>query len=153
MLNEKEKSIMLVLIEDDPGDQKLIRMALASQGYSLDLKTFSVAEDAMEYLAGSIDMEHQELPGLILLDLNMPGMGGKEFLRWIKKDQRLCPIPVIVVTTSDSESDIKECYELQAAGFIQKMSIPSEFVEVMGKLTKYWFETSMRLQTHSRVVG
>jgi two-component system, response regulator len=90
--------------------------------------------------------EKYQKPCLILLDLNMPGMGGKEFLRRIKKDNVLSPIPVVVVTTSDSEADIKECYELQAAGYIQKAAMPAEFNEILRKLVRYWFLTSAVLR-------
>jgi two-component system response regulator len=86
--------------------------------------------------------EKYSRPCLILLDLNMPGMGGKEFLRKIKADDELCIIPVIVLTTSDSEIDIRECYALHAAGYIQKSAIPEEFNLIISKLTHYWFSLS-----------
>ena len=122
------KTVTIMLVEDDPGDQKLIRTALMGQGYKIDLMIASSGESAMNYLQMyKEEPEKCQRPCLILLDLNMPGMGGKEFLRKIKADDELRIIPVIIVTTSDSEADIRECYELQAAGYIQKSAVPEEF--------------------------
>ena len=137
------KTVTIMLVEDDPGDQKLIRTALMGQGYEVDLMIASCGESAINYLQMCKgDSEKYQRPYLILLDLNMPGMGGKEFLRKIKADDELCAIPVIVVTTSDSESDIRECYGLQAAGYIQKSAVPGEFNNMLEKLTRYWFSLS-----------
>jgi CheY-like chemotaxis protein len=88
------------------------------------------------------DSEKYQRPRLILLDLNMPGLGGKEFLKKIKADDELHAIPVVVVTTSDSETCVRKCYELQAAGYIQKSAVPEEFNKIIGKLARYWFSLS-----------
>ena len=137
------KTFTIMLVEDDPGDQKLIRTALMGQGYEVDLVIASSAESAINYLQMSKEnSEKYPRPCLVLLDLNMPGMGGKEFLRKIKADEELCVIPVIVLTTSDSETDIRECYSLHAAGYIQKSAIPEEFNQIISKLTHYWFSIS-----------
>jgi CheY-like chemotaxis protein len=146
MENGKKRTLVL-LVEDDPGDQKLMKTAIMSQGCELELMVTSNGESAMNYLQ-MCEQEPQKYqkPCLILLDLNMPGMGGKEFLRQIKKDDALSAIPVVVVTTSDSEADIRECYELQAAGYIQKAAMPAEFNEILRKLVRYWFLTSAVLR-------
>jgi len=78
-------------------------------------------------------------PDLILLDLNMPGMGGKEFLRRIKGDENLKQIPVVVLTTSDSERDIIDSYNLHASGYVRKPVTLDEFKKVMEKIEEYWF--------------
>jgi len=146
MENDKKRTLVL-LVEDDPGDQKLMKTAIMNQGCELELMITPNGESAMNYLqmCEQEPQEHQK-PCLILLDLNMPGMGGKEFLRRIKKDNALTAIPIVVVTTSDSEADIKECYELQAAGYIQKAAMPAEFNEILKKLVRYWFLTSAVLR-------
>jgi CheY-like chemotaxis protein len=134
------KTVTVMLVEDDPGDQKLIKTALMGQEYGVNLIIVPSGESAINYLRMcKEDSEKYQRPCLILLDLNMPGMGGKEFLRRVKADDELHAIPVIIVTTSDSENDIRECYELHAAGYIQKSAIPEEFNEIMKKLTRYWF--------------
>ena len=138
-----EEQVLVLLVEDDPGDQKLIKTVIMSQSYGVNLMIASCGESAMNYLQMcKEDSGKCRKPCLILLDLNMPGMGGKEFLRKVKADDELCAIPVVIVTTSDSEADIRECYGLQAAGYIQKSAVPEEFNEIIKKLTRYWFSLS-----------
>ena len=72
----------------------------------------------------------------------MPGMGGKRFLRSIKADERLCTIPVVVVSTSGAEQDVTESYKLHAAGYVQKSSSLDKLRRIIQKLTQYWFATS-----------
>ncbi len=134
---------VIVMIDDDRIDREVIRAALLSQDYPLRLEVFGSAEEAMIYLEKSaFDPKQYPLPKLILLDLNMPGMNGKEFLRTIKRDELLCTIPVIIVSSSEYNEDVRGCYELQAAGYIHKASVPGQFREIFDKLVKYWFETS-----------
>ena len=79
-------------------------------------------------------------PGLILLDLNMPKKDGREALKEIKQDPRLCTIPVVVLTTSKADTDISRIYELGANSFISKPVSFDSLVEVMKILGRYWFE-------------
>lgn len=145
MENEKKRATVL-LVEDEPGDQKLIETAILSNSSEVNLKIVSSGEEALDYLRSSMkNSEQYPRPGLILLDLNMPGMGGREFLKIVKADDELCSIPVVIVTTSDLESDIEECYVRQAAGYIRKSTSPQEFNDTFRKLTRYWFSTSVML--------
>ncbi len=142
-------SIIILTAEDDPDDQVLVRDAFLESGQENTLLFVQDGNDLLQFLRQRgryAEPGEAPRPDLILLDLNMPGMGGKEFLRQIKKDDALSPIPVVVVTTSDSEADIKECYELQAAGYIQKAAVPAEFNEILKKLVRYWFLTSAVLR-------
>lgn len=140
---EESKSAVVLLVEDDPGDQKLIKYALGTQHLNHGLRIVGTGEEALEYLENCKKaMAGYEWPDLILLDLNMPGMGGKEFLRCIKADPQLCELPVVIVSTSDAESDIEETYKLHAAGYVQKSASPDELKRVIQKLVKYWFATS-----------
>jgi len=137
------KTTVVLLVEDDAGDQKLVKKALANREIVNKLYVVRDGEDALEYLQRSkcSDVKSPR-PNLILLDLNMPGMGGKEFLRRIKADDDLCSIPAVVLTVSDAEIDIQESYKLKAAGYVQKRASSKEFQKVVGGLAKYWFETS-----------
>ena len=137
------KTTTVLLVEDEPGDQKLVKKTLANQEMVSKLYVVGSGEEALEYLQRSKcgDVESPR-PNLILLDLNMPGMGGKEFLRRIKADDDLCSIPVVVLTVSDAETDIQESYKLKAAGYVQKRESLKEFQKVVDELAKYWFETS-----------
>ena len=140
---DKSETTVVLLVEDDPGDQKLVKKALANQGMVNKLYIVGSGEEALEYLQRSKEGDTQSpRPDLILLDLNMPGMGGKEFLKCIKADDDLCAIPVVVLTVSDSEIDIQQCYKLHAAGYIQKSATVDEFQKLVEKLAKYWFVTS-----------
>jgi len=138
-----KKKAKILIVEDDPGDQKLIKSALQSQKLACDIMTVETGEEALEYLRGCCDgKDVSGLPNLILLDLNMPGMGGKEFLRRIKGDELLRCVPVVIVTTSDTETDVEEGYQLYAAGYVQKLASPAEFHNIIEKLAKYWFSMS-----------
>ena len=137
------KTIVVLLVEDDPADQKLVKNALVNQKMDYALYTAGNGEEALEYLQHSKGGDTKSpRPNLILLDLNMPGMGGKEFLRRIKADDDLCSIPVVVLTVSDAKTDIQESYKLKAAGYVQKIANLEEFQKIMDELAKYWFETS-----------
>lgn len=138
--------ISILLVEDDPADQKLIRASLKEQRLANDLHIVSGGEEGIDFLRGRGDYSGRAAqPDLILLDLNMPGMGGKEFLRRIKDDEGLKQIPVVILTTSDSERDIIESYKLQASGYVSKPVTLDEFKEVMRKIKEYWFVICKRL--------
>jgi len=140
---DTSKFVVMLLIEDDLGDQKLTKSALSDQEVVVDLHTVSTGEDALRYLQRSSNQdENNPRPNLILLDLNMPGMGGKEFLKEIKSNEQLCTIPVVILTTSNSDTDVQECYKLNAAGYIQKPGSVQKLKEIMAKSIKYWFEQS-----------
>ena len=143
---ENLRPIRIMLVEDDPGDQKLIKKSLANQKIGNELFIAESGEDALDYLnvckAGDAATP---MPELILLDLNMPGMGGKEFLRRVKADERLDTIPVVILTTSDADQDVLDSYKLQAAGYIKKPVNLHDFHEVMSTLEDYWFAICMRV--------
>jgi len=146
------KSVVILLVEDDPGDQKLIKKSLSNEKIINELYVASSGEEALEYLHKSkTGNEDTPIPDLILLDLNMPGMGGKEFLRLIKADNELCAIPTVILTTSDADRDILESYKLQAAGYIKKSVSLDEFKAVMHDLSEYWFVICKRV-SHSSAV-
>ena len=130
----------ILLVEDDLADQKLVKMALKNQEVANDLYTVNDAEEALDFLHSRGHHTNQtNPPNLILLDLNMPGMGGKEFLKQIKADDNLKQIPVVIVTTSNSEKDIIDSYKLQAAGYVHKPATLDGFKQTMGEIEDYWF--------------
>ena len=130
----------ILLVEDDPADQKLVKMSLKNQELINDLYTVNNAEEALDFLHSRGEhIDQSNPPNLILLDLNMPGMGGKEFLRQIKADDDLKKIPVVIVTTSSSEKDVIDSYNLQAAGYVHKPATLEEFKQIMAEIEDYWF--------------
>ena len=130
----------ILLVEDDQGDQKLIKTSLKSQGIASGLHISNSAEEALDFLYSGEDANGgNPHPDLILLDLNMPGMGGKEFLKQIKADESLKQIPVVILTTSNAEPDIIDSYRLQAAGYIHKPVTLGAFKQAVDEIGKYWF--------------
>ena len=139
-MTTKMEPITILLVEDDLADQKLIKLSLKNQMIANDIKVANSGEEALDYLHNlKPDDSDNPRPDLILLDLNMPGMGGKEFLRQIKLEEKLRIIPVIILTTSESERDIFESYQLQASGYIHKPVTLEEFKTIMEKIKSYWF--------------
>ena len=143
---EDLKAIRIMLVEDDPGDQKLIKQSLQKQKISNEVVVANDAEEALEYLekAKNNDKNHP-FPDIILLDLNMPGIGGKEFLKRIKEDDDLDTIPAIILTTSDSDQDILDTYKLHASGYIKKPVSLEGFQEIIKNLEEYWFVICRRV--------
>lgn len=143
---EHGKPIKIMLVEDDLGDQKLIRQSLLNQKISNEIHISSTAETALEFLAKAKDgVDDFPMPDLILLDLNMPGIGGKEFLKRVKADGQLDTIPVVILTTSDSDQDILDSYKLHASGYIKKPISLDGFKDVLRDLEEYWFVICKRV--------
>jgi len=135
----------ILLVEDDPADQKLIKSMIEKQNIGHKLRTTQSAEEALDFLRlGEDSAEEFTRPDLIILDLNMPGMGGKEFLKLVKNDDRLKQIPVVILTCSNSEVDVLDSYKLQAAGFIPKPAGLTDLERVVRESINYW-STSCRL--------
>jgi len=138
--------LVILLVEDDPADQKLIKTSLRNEKLANDLYIVQTGEEGLEFLhhCGNYNNGTPQ-PDLILLDLNMPGMGGKEFLKQVKQDEELKQIPVVILTTSDAERDIIDSYKLQASGYVHKPVTLEEFKEGMKKLKEYWFVLCKRI--------
>jgi CheY-like chemotaxis protein len=137
------KPAVILLVEDDPGDQELTRRALTEDVVETDLRVACDGEEALDYL-------HQRgayaapgdapTPNLVLLDLNMPKLDGREVLRQMKADERLRKIPVVILTTSQQETDIVRSYDLGCNSFISKPVDVEDFIQVVRELGSYWFE-------------
>ncbi len=137
---DESREATILLVEDDLADQKLIKNSIVNQGMPHQIYAVASGEEALEYLERSKNGdETAPWPDLILLDLNMPGMGGKEFLKRIKNNDDFDMIPVIILTTSDSDRDVLEGYKLQAAGYVKKPFSMPEFYEVAKMINEYWF--------------
>ena len=142
------RPVTILLIEDDTGDQKLITQSLRAEKVSNQIRIAGSGEEAIEYMTAALSGEQDKpLPDLVLLDLNLPGMGGKEFLRQLKQNPSLVDIPVVILTTSDMDKDILDSYKLQASGYIKKPCGLAEFQAIMKSLNEYWFVICKRV-TH-----
>jgi CheY-like chemotaxis protein len=143
---EELTPLVILLVEDDLADQKLIKISLRNEKIANDLYAVQTGEEGLDFLhrRGNYS-DGTPQPDLILLDLNMPGMGGKEFLRQIKADEKLKQIPVVILTTSEAEKDIIDSYKLQASGYVHKPVTLEEFKGAMKKLKEYWFVLCKRV--------
>jgi len=133
----------ILLVEDNPGDILLAKEALRINAPSEGAYQLTVVNDgeaAIQYLYGKLPMQPFERPDMILLDLNLPRKGGLEVLKQVKQDEQLQAIPVIVFSTSASETDIQNSYNHQANCYITKPVDFNDFVKVMGSILSYWQE-------------
>jgi len=131
------------MAEDDPDDRMLAEEALQESHVANTLRFVENGEELMDYLKHRgkyADPASAPRPGLILLDLNMPKMDGREALRAIKSDPELRSIPVVVLTTSKAEEDILRSYDEGANSYIIKPVTFEGLVEAMKTLQRYWFE-------------
>jgi CheY-like chemotaxis protein len=140
---KSRKPVPILIADDDREDREMMRDALKESRLLNALYCVEDGVELMDYLhqRGKFS-DHLEnpTPGLILLDLNMPRMDGREALREIKNDPRLRKIPVIVLTTSQAEEDIFKTYDLGVNSFITKPVSFSSLVIVMTTIGQYWFE-------------
>jgi CheY-like chemotaxis protein len=127
--------VRILIADDDIEDRQLIKEALEESRLMNPLDFVNDGEQLMRHLA-----DVQDLPGLILLDLNMPKKDGREALAEIKSNPRLKRIPVIILTTSKAEEDIFRTYNLGVNSFITKPVTFASLVEVLHKVAQYWFQ-------------
>lgn len=136
------RSVEILLVEDNPGDVRLMREALGRNGLSLRLHHVEDGAAAMHFLHRDAPFESAPRPDLVLLDLNLPVMSGRDVLAAIKTDPSLRSIPVIVLSTSQSDEDVARAYELQANCFITKPADLHEFNQVIHSIRLFWLETA-----------
>ncbi|HTI64818.1 MAG TPA: response regulator [Gemmatimonadaceae bacterium] len=145
MMQDKHKIPITILIcDDDEDDRMLTQQALEDAHISNELRFVQDGEQLLDYLyqRGQFAGETGKAPrpGLILLDLNMPKMDGREALQRIKSDATLIEIPVVVLTTSGLDADVIRSYRLGVNSFITKPVTFSGLVEAMNVLGRYWLE-------------
>ncbi|MEM6452736.1 MAG: response regulator [Cyanobacteria bacterium P01_D01_bin.105] len=129
----------ILLVEDDRVDVMNVRRSFKKANIANPIFTAQNGLEALDILRGKSEkVQMPETRRLILLDLNMPKMGGLEFLQALRADPSLKPIPVIVLTTSDQERDRVDAYNLNVAGYILKPVTFASFADVMAALNRYW---------------
>ena len=130
------------MADDDPDDQMLLQEALKENNIPNSVCFVENGEELIEFLHKRGKFEGVELlPGLILLDLNMPKMDGRQALKLLKADPILKKIPIVVLTTSRADSDILECYDLGVNSFISKPVNFAELVDITREISHYWLGT------------
>ena len=134
--------IQILLVEDNEGDILLTIEAFKDLKVKTNIAVAKDGTEAIEFLKCQGKFTDNKLPHLILLDINMPKVNGIEVLDFIKKDDQLKKIPVVMLTTSSSESDIAECYEKSANCFITKPVDFGEFLNVVQAIESFWFSVA-----------
>lgn len=135
------KNKPILLVEDDQVDAMTVKRALKELHVTNPLTHVENGEEALDHLRNPAS----ERPCIVLLDLNMPRMGGIEFLQVIKHDEVLRVIPVVVLTTSEEQQDKVESFSLGVAGYMAKPVDYHQFVEVMRSINTYWTLSEMPL--------
>ncbi|MET0908188.1 MAG: response regulator [Ilumatobacteraceae bacterium] len=139
MSNERSvEEIDILLVEDDPGDVVLTKEALSGSKLMNNVHVAENGEVAMKFLRRQAPYEEAPRPDLILLDLNMPRMDGREVLAAIKDDPELRRIPVVVLTTSEAEEDILRSYDLHANAYVTKPVHFDRFMEVVRQVDEFF---------------
>jgi two-component system, chemotaxis family, response regulator Rcp1 len=133
--------ITVLLVEDSPGDVRLTREAFREANSSVALQVASDGGEAMAFLRRQGVHIHAPRPSLILLDLNLPKMDGREVLALIKQDPSLRAIPTVILTTSDAEADITRSYQLQANCYLAKPVQLDEFESLVRSISDFWLTT------------
>jgi len=134
-----QKNVELLLVEDDSGDVELTKQALKTAKIIVSLHTVQDGVAALKFLRRQAPYPDAVRPDLILLDLNLPKKGGRDVLREIKRDAALSSIPVIILTTSDSDVDIATCYDLGANSYITKPIGIEAFIKAVHTIDDFWF--------------
>lgn len=137
-MNNQKENYEILLIEDCPGNIRLTLEAFKEAEIKNKVNIINNGEDALNYLHREGKYRNQILPDIILLDLNMPKMDGRELLKEIKRDPILKCIPVIVLTTSGLEEDIIKSYDLHANCYIKKPNDMDQFVNIIKSIHSYW---------------
>jgi len=141
-MSERLTPIRIHMCDDDPDDQLLVNDALEEARLGNPIDFTNNGKELLQYLNREGEYSHlvdQPLPGLILLDLNMPVMDGREVLSKIKKHEKFRSIPIIVLTTSKAEADIARTYDMGVNSFIMKPVSFDSLVEMIKSVTDYWF--------------
>ena len=130
--------IEVLLVEDSPGDVRLTQEAFRDANRSIHLHVVSDGVEAMAFLRREGAYVHEPRPDIILLDLNLPRMDGREVLAHIKEDDSLKLIPTVILTTSDSEADVVKCYQLQANCYLSKPVQLDAFESLVKSINDFW---------------
>jgi two-component system, response regulator len=130
----------ILLVEDSPEDFETAERAFRRSGLKNPIIRCSDGDEALELLFRRGRFADAPRPGVVLLDLNLPGTDGREVLSEIKADPQLKHIPVIVLTTSSDDRDVQACYQAGASSYIQKPVDLEGFMRAIERLNDYWFE-------------
>jgi chemotaxis family two-component system response regulator Rcp1 len=141
IMGEKGVAIEVLLVEDSPGDVRLTKEAFRAANGAIQLHVACDGVEAMAFLKQTGAYAASPRPDLILLDLNLPKMDGREVLALIKEDASLKTIPTVILTTSDAEIDIVKSYELHANCYLSKPVELAAFESLVKSINDFWLST------------
>ncbi len=136
----------ILLVEDNPDDAELVRIAMVDAGITSTLDVVSDGAQALAYVRREAPFNDRGRPDLVLLDLNLPGIDGREVLSTMKTDTDLCTIPVVVMSTSVDDNDVLASYRAHANSFVSKPADFDQLVDTLQAIQAFWF-TAARLPT------
>ncbi|MXY19874.1 MAG: response regulator [Dehalococcoidia bacterium] len=136
------RPVQILLVEDNPADARLTQEAIRDTEFRYQLHLAEDGEEAMEFLYQEGEFADVPRPDLILLDLNLPGMDGREVLAEIKSDENLGSIPVVVLTTSTAQQDLLYSYGLRANSYVNKPIDRDRFNDMIKSVMEYWINIS-----------
>ena len=142
------RTVEILLIEDNEADIVLTKNALKTLRLKNNLSVCRNGEEGLNFLYKRNEYADAITPDLVLMDLNMPKVSGMEVLEQLKKDPKLCMIPVIILSTSSAEKDIIKCYQNHANSYIKKPIDFLKFIEVIKEVENYWFSTVQIPSSH-----
>lgn len=134
------KTIDILLVEDNAADVEITKQGFKQAGIPTQLHVVHNGSDAVAFLRTEAKFADAPRPDLVLLDLNLPGMNGRDVLRTIKSDQVLNSIPVVVLSSTKSEDEIVSAYQLHANAVMTKPMDFRNFVAMVESISAYWFE-------------
>jgi len=133
-----DRPLQVLVVEDNDNDVELLRIALAEHGAETVLHHVRNGEECMAFLRHGSGHAGSPVPDLVLLDLNMPRMDGREVLAAMSEDPQLCNLPVVVLSTSSAAQDITESYEHRCRSYMVKPSNYEDFAALCGAVIEYW---------------
>ncbi len=133
------RPVELLLVEDNPGDVRLLQECLEESAVNVRLSVVTDGAVALDYLRRVGSFADAARPDLIFLDLNLPGRNGHDTLAEIKRDEQFRAIPIVVLSTSDSEPDIQACYKLQASCYVTKPVYFQQLLDTVREIQRFWF--------------
>ncbi|MEU1587801.1 response regulator [Micromonospora sp. NPDC005710] len=135
---DSAQPVRILVVDDDPGDVLMIEEALADSDVEKIIDVVSDGEEAMEFLRAEGRHQQARRPDVILLDLNMPRMDGRQVLGAVKQDEDLRTIPIVVLTTSNADTDIVGSYTLQANAYVTKPIDLDDFNDVVRRIDEFF---------------
>jgi CheY-like chemotaxis protein len=138
MLNTQGRPIEILLAEDNPADVRLVRDAIKGSRFRINLHVAVNGEEALACIRREGKYASVPKTDLVLLDLKMPKKDGREVLAEVKRDPQTGCIPIVVLTTSESEEDVIQSYNLHASGYFCKPEYPEQFTSLVRAIEEYW---------------